>query len=169
MSGVDNVAILDGGFAAWRAAPGYPLAMTTTEIVPTIFPVKIDKTLLAESTDFESIARSGGATLIDARPAGHYSGHDKVAAVKALGHIPGAVNLDSAVFYDASRNRLKPKTELARIASALPKGPIVISGHWSATVWFVFSELLHRSQVRLYYGSMIEWTADPRHPVETTP
>jgi thiosulfate/3-mercaptopyruvate sulfurtransferase len=41
-------------------------------------------------------------------------------------------------------------------------------GHWSATDWFVLSELLDRKDVKLYYGSMIEWTADPHRPVETT-
>ena len=35
------------------------------------------------------------------------------------------------------------------------------TGHWAATNWFVLSELLGRPDVRLYDGSMVEWTADP--------
>ena len=87
---------------------------------------------------------------------------------KAYGHIPGAVNLDSATFYDPATNRLQPKAELAAIAATLPAGPAVAycnTGHWAATDWFVLSELLGRKDVRLYDGSMVEWTADASRPV----
>jgi len=169
VSGVRNVALLDGGFAAWRAS-GNPLETATRDPPPTLFAVQIDSSMLVEASEVETIVRSGNAALIDARPASYFSGRYKVPVVRAFGHIPGALSLDRAVFYAATRNRLKSVPELAKIASRLPKGPIVTycnSGHWSATVWFVLSELLHRPGVRLYSGSMIEWTADPRRPVTT--
>jgi len=172
VSGIKNVSILDGGFAAWRAVPDNAVETGTTQASPTIFTANIDKKFVAEAGEVEMIERMGGATLVDARPASFFSGSEKVPAVKAYGHIPGARNLDSAAFYDAKTNRLKPQAELAKIASTLPKGPIVTycnSGHWSSTDWFVLSELLHRPDVKLFYGSMIEWTADPRHRVESMP
>ena len=92
----------------------------------------------------------------------------KAPASKAYGHIPGAVNLDSASFYDPVTNRLRPKAQLARIAASLPPGPVVAycnTGHWAATDWFVLSVVLGRPDVRLYDGSMVEWTADARRPV----
>jgi thiosulfate/3-mercaptopyruvate sulfurtransferase len=172
VSGIKSVSILDGGFAAWRAAPNSAVAIGVTQPSPVIFSATIDKKPLAEVGEVEMIEHTGGAALVDARPTSFFSGREKVAVVKAYGHIPGALNLDSATFYDATTNRLKPKVDLAKIASSLPEGPIVTycnSGHWSSTDWFVLSELLDRSDVKLYYGSMIEWTADPRHRVETTP
>ena len=172
VSGLKNTSILDGGFAAWRAAPENPVETATRDPSPTIFSVKIDGAMLVGSGEVESIVHSGKATLIDARPASYYLGRDKVPVVRMFGHIPGALSLDSAIFYDARRNHLKSARELAKIASRLPKGPIVTycnSGHWSATEWFVLSQLLHRPDVRLYSGSMIEWTADPRHPVDIKP
>ena len=63
----------------------------------------------------------------------------------------------------AATNRLKPQAELAAIAATLPAGPAVTycnTGHWAATDWFVLSEMLGRKDVRLYYGSMVDWTAD---------
>ena len=39
------------------------------------------------------------------------------------------------------------------------------TGHWAATAWFVLSVVLGRPDVRLYDGSMVEWTADARRPV----
>ena len=80
------------------------------------------------------------------------------------------MNLDNSVFYDPATNRLRPAAELATIAASLPDGPIVSycnTGHWAATNWFVLSEVLGRKDVRLYYGSMVEWTADARRPVES--
>jgi thiosulfate/3-mercaptopyruvate sulfurtransferase len=172
VSGIKYVSILDGGFAAWRAAQNNTVAIGVTQPSPVIFSATIDKKSLAELGEVEMIERMGGATLVDARPASFFSGREKVPVVKAYGHITGALNLDSATFYDATTNRLKPKVDLAKIALSLPEGPIVTycnSGHWSSTDWFVLSELLDRSDVKLYYGSMIEWTADPRHRAETTP
>ena len=34
------------------------------------------------------------------------------------------------------------------------------TGHWAATDWFVLHELLGRKDVRLYAGSMVEWTSN---------
>ena len=78
------------------------------------------------------------------------------------------MNVDSATFYDARTNRLKSQAELASIATALPDGPAVAycnTGHWAATDWFVLSEILGRNDVRLYYGSMVEWTSDASRPL----
>ena len=41
------------------------------------------------------------------------------------------------------------------------------TGHWASTNWFVLSEVLGRSDVRLYSGSMVEWTNDERRPIES--
>ena len=97
-----------------------------------------------------------------------FHGKQKAPASKAYGHIPGARNLDSAAFYDPVTNRLRPKDELAAIAASLPAEPVVAycnTGHWAATDWFVLSVVLGRPDVRLYDGSMVEWTADARRPV----
>ena len=129
-----------------------------------------DETSLAKLADVEKIERSGGATLIDARPSSFFTGKEKAPKVSAYGRIPGAIDLDSAEFYDPQTNRLKPKAALAAIAARLPAGPLVTycnTGHWSSTDWFVLHELLGRQDIKLYAGSMIEWTADPHRPLES--
>ena len=121
--------------------------------------------LLAE---VEAVERNEHATLVDARPASYSStARRRRRPSKAYGHIPGAINLDSATFYDPATNRLRPKEQLATIAASLPAGPVVTycnTGHWAATDWFVLSAVLGRPDVRLYDGSMVEWTADPQPP-----
>src|SRR5690242_20342039 len=106
--GLKNLSILDGGVAAWRQA-GLPTESGTKAPSPKIFTATVDKSILAEATDVESIEGKGGATLVDARPASFFLGKEKAPASQAYGHIPGALNIDSAEFYDARNNRLKPK------------------------------------------------------------
>ncbi len=167
IAGHPAVSILDGGFAAWQAA-AYPVESGKVTPAPRIFTVKLDDRLLAE---VEAVERNSNATLIDARPPSYFSGKEKAPASKAYGHIPGAINIDSASFYDPVTNRLRSKEQLAKIAASLPAGPVVAycnTGHWAATDWFVLSAVLGRPDVRLYDGSMVEWTADPHRPVASS-
>jgi thiosulfate/3-mercaptopyruvate sulfurtransferase len=167
VTGVSKVSILDGGTAAWQAE-GNATESGPSKPSPKIFTATLNKALLAESGEVQKIEQAGSATLIDARPASFFVGKERAPAAKAYGHIPGAVNVDSATFYDAKANRLKPQAELAAIAAALPGGPAVTycnTGHWAATDWFVLSELIGRKDVRLYYGSMVDWTSDPARPL----
>jgi thiosulfate/3-mercaptopyruvate sulfurtransferase len=167
--GLKNVSILDGGVAAWRQA-GLPVESGVKKPSPTIFTATLDKSLLSHVADVEKAETTHNATLIDARPASFFTGKEKAPSALAYGHIPGAINLDSAAFYDAAANRLKPRAELISIATHVPAGPSVAycnTGHWAATDWFVLHELLGRKDVSLYDGSMVEWTADARRPVES--
>jgi thiosulfate/3-mercaptopyruvate sulfurtransferase len=167
IAGHPEVSILDGGFAAWQAA-GYPIEAGRKAPSPKIFTAKLEPHLLAEIAEVEAAQKSGHATLLDARPASHFAGKQRAPAAQAYGHIPGALNLDSATFYDPAANRLRPKDQLASVAADVPAGPVFAycnTGHWAATNWFVLSELLGRTDVKLYDGSMVQWTADPRRPV----
>ena len=168
VAGVAKVSILDGGYAGWAAGHN-PIDTGAVKPSPKIFTATIDKSLFADAREVEAIEQKGGATLVDARPASFFSGKQKAPAAQAYGHIPGAVNLDSATFYDATTNRLKPQAELAALAAtAVPVGPTVTycnTGHWASTDWFVLSEILGRKDVKLYYGSMVDWTADASRPL----
>lgn len=167
VAGLSRVSILDGGYAAWSAEQN-AIETGPSKPSPKIFTATLNKALLAEGGDVRKIEQSGGATLIDSRPASFFVGKQKAPAAQAYGHIPGAVNVDSATFYDSKSNRLKPQAELVSIAAALPGGPAVTycnTGHWAATDWFVLSEILGRSDVRLYYGSMVDWTSDASRPL----
>jgi thiosulfate/3-mercaptopyruvate sulfurtransferase len=164
VAGHPSVSILDGGFAAWQAA-GYTVESGAVVPTPKIFTAHLDEHLLVELAEVEHTEH---ATLVDARPASYFDGKEKAPAVQVYGHIPDAINVDSASFYDPVTNRLRPKDQLARIAARIPFGPVVTycnTGHWAATDWFVLSAVLGRSNVRLYDGSMVEWAADPHRPI----
>jgi len=167
VAGLSRVSILDGGYAAWAAGQN-AIETGPSKPSPKIFTATLKTALLAEGADVQKIEQSGGAILIDSRPASFFVGKQKAPAAQGYGHIPGAVNVDSATFYDSKSNRLKPQAELVSIAATLPGGPAVAycnTGHWAATDWFVLSEILGRSDVRLYYGSMVDWTSDANRPL----
>jgi thiosulfate/3-mercaptopyruvate sulfurtransferase len=170
VAGHNRVSILDGGFAAWTAA-GLRVESGPKPASPTIFTAALDKRLLVEVEEVQEIQRSGGGALVDARAATFFAGKEKGQGVQAYGHIPGAINVEHSALYDAPSNRLKSKEHLAAAVAEIPSGPVVSycnTGHWAAINWFVLSELLGRKEVRLYAGSMIEWTADPRRPVASS-
>ena len=167
-AGLAKVSILDGGFASWQADSANPIERGVNKPLPKIFTAAINHDLIAESSEVEQVGRSVKATLIDARPASFYLGKEKAPAARAYGHIPGALSLDNEKFYDAAANRLKSPAELAALAAEIPAGPVVTycnTGHWAATDWFVLSEILGRKDVKLYYGSMVDWTANVSRPL----
>jgi thiosulfate/3-mercaptopyruvate sulfurtransferase len=167
VAGHSSVSILDGGFSGWQAA-GYAVDHNKTIPTPKIFTLHFDEAIVAQ---LNAVENNEHATLVDARPPSYFNGKEKASIAKAYGHIPGAINLDSASFYDPATNRLRPKDQLAKIAAKLPSGPVVAycnTGHWAATDWFVLSAMLGRSDVRLYPGSMVEWSANPNHPIASS-
>jgi len=168
VAGLAQISILDGGFAAWTADGARPVESGINSPAPKIFTATIDRRLSADTSDVEQAAREHGATLIDARPATFFLGREKAASVSAYGHIAAALNLDHSAFYDAGTNRLKPTAELAAVAARIPAGRAIAycnTGHWAATDWFVLSEILGRKDVKLYYGSMVDWTSDASRPL----
>ena len=170
VAGHPSVSILDGGFAAWTADATDPVEAGVNAPVAKIFTARPDLSPVVAGDKVEKFEQAGGATLLDARPASFFTGKEKAPAAKAYGHIPHAISLDSATFYNPATNRLRSRDELAAIASRLPAGPVVSycnTGHWASTNWFVLSELLGRRDVSLYDGSMVEWSADPHRPVDS--
>ena len=168
--GVKNVSILDGGMAAW-AQSNLRTEKGVRPPSPKIFTAVFDKSLMADVSEVEKIASSGGATLLDARPAPFFSGKDRAPNAGAYGHIPGALSLYSGEFYDEKTNRLKPIAELAAIAKQVPAGPAVTycnTGHWASTDWFVLHELFGRADARLFPGSIVEWTSNASRPVASS-
>ena len=171
VAGHPKVSILDGGFAAWKANAANPVETGVNRPSAKIFSATLDKSLFVEVAEVETISASGDATLLDGRPANFFAGKTKAPTVKIYGRIPRAVNIDSATFYDPATNRLRPRDELEAIAARLPAGPVVSycnTGHWASTNWFVLSELLGRTDTRLFSGSMVEWTNDEKRPVNSS-
>jgi thiosulfate/3-mercaptopyruvate sulfurtransferase len=169
--GHDAVSILDGGFAGWRATfPSAIEAGVGPAPEPGNFVASFRSPGYISTDDVKQLASSGGSNiLLDGRTKAQFDGFEKHPKAVAVGHIPGAVSLSQDNAYDAQTNRLKPAAELAEIYGDVQADQIVSycnTGHWAATNWFVLSEVLQRDNVRLYDGSMVEWTADENNPLD---
>jgi thiosulfate/3-mercaptopyruvate sulfurtransferase len=173
VAGHGPVSVLDGGYAGWTRDPARPVETGPARARPaTTYPVRLDKRLRAELADVEQAVASGSATLVDARSEAAFEGREKSPQARVGGRLPGAVLADVTEAYDPATNRLRPRDELERIFAKVPEGEAVSycnTGHSAAGDWFILSELLGRPDVKLYDGSMSEWTQDPERPVETGP
>ena len=159
--------------------------MVRWSLLTTQRPVAGQKTdgWLPESADFERLMQKSGVSkdasivitysgqLLDVRePAGYPGVAHRIAAVDPqwYGHIPGATNLPMTLLSnDVGPAALLFDSEtLGRTLTLLgvdPTAPSVVycnSGIMASLGWFVISELLGNSEVRLYDGSMQEWAME---------
>lgn len=163
-----SIAILDGGYRGWTDDKARPVAIGDATPVPTIYEARPDERLRARLGDVLK-ARETGTLLVDSRPESFFSGKERHKAIPVAGHIPGAVNISHTRAFTAD-NRLKDKVSLAREFSAAANASGAIAycntGHWAATDWFVMSEVLGLPDVKLYDGSMLEYSLEKKGPVE---
>jgi len=173
VAGHARVSLLDGGYTGWTRDPSRPVETGPGPArAPSDYPVRVDKRLRAELGDVEQAIAHGSTALVDARSAAAFEGREKSPQARVGGRLPGAVLSDVAQAYDPAANRLRPREELEQVFVRVPEGEAISycnTGHSAAGNWFVLSEVLGRPDVRLYDGSMSEWTQDSNRPVETGP
>ncbi|MBV8592619.1 MAG: sulfurtransferase [Acetobacteraceae bacterium] len=164
--GHDNVSILDGGWRAWVSA-GEKVESGPVATHRAKFTAHYNPALRAELPEVAQAIQDGREALVDARPPAQWVGTAKTSAVRAYGHLPGAIWIDQSQALEPD-GHLKPRPELARVFAPAGTGPVTTycnTGHLAATDWFVLSEMLGQPNTKLYDGSMSEWAADPTRPV----
>ena len=169
--GHEAVSILDGGYAKW--AKDFPNSIEQGARVAPVagkFVARFDDAAYASTTGVQAALGKDDVLLLDARTEEQFIGEAKHGKALQAGHIPGAVLQSQADAYNASTNQLKSVAELTQIYADHADKPIISycnTGHWAATNWFVLSEVLGRKDVKLYDGSMVEWTANSENPLGT--
>lgn len=168
------VALLDGGWPAWRrrAAPiecGPPSSAAGDSAPP--YPVAADADGIADTAQIESIRGDNAWRLIDARPEERYCGeHEPIDRV--AGHIPGSVwrtfedNLEfDGSFLDAPALRAD---FLACLGSVPPARTVHTCGS-GVTACHNLLAMEHAGLPgsKLYVGSWSAWISNPERPVAT--
>ena len=165
--GHEAVAVLDGGFDAWRAAGGAANAEAPVPRTTTPYP---DRVSLAATAGTDALlAQLGRVRLVDARAAERFRGEVEPLD-KAAGHIPGALH---RFFKDnlASDGRFKPADTLRSEYLALLGGDAAArTVHQCGSGVTACHNLLAMEHAglsgsRLYPGSWSEWSADPSRPI----
>jgi thiosulfate/3-mercaptopyruvate sulfurtransferase len=164
----DRTSILDGGFAAWKAA-GAPV---TTEVAPVVrgtLTLNPRTDVVVDAKGVRSAIGDAKTAIIDARDQRFYTGEAQGMHVRE-GHVPGARNLPFNTLID-DRGAFKSRPALEAMldgAGATPGKRIIGYCHigQQATVIYFAARLLGRD-VRLYDGSWDEWSRLTELPVET--
>jgi len=169
--GHDDVSILNGGFGAYTKDKKNPVQRGVNTPKPTTFTAHLQKDMIATKADVEAAAKDG-YELVDNRPHDQYIGVNRHPKAKRNGTIPGAVNLPESWLTENNGGQFRPVPELKRlysIAHVSTKSKEITfcnTGHWASLGWFASSQLLGDKHVKLYDGSMVEWSADPKLPME---
>ena len=166
--GHPNVAVLDGGLAAWTAAGG-PLETGDATAGPGDFVARPGAMPLLDAEAAAALAARG--VLLDARSPERFRGeHEPIDPV--AGRIPGAVNRPATENVDRSgrfveRARLRAAFQQLGVADDVEVGAYCGSGVTAAHE--VLALELAGFPAALYAGSWSEWITDPTRPVERDP
>jgi thiosulfate/3-mercaptopyruvate sulfurtransferase len=173
--GLKNLSVLNGGLKAWQAA-GFDLNTQPVTVAASTYVPTINQSMIATRSEVVSSVQSGKAQLVDARPTAFFDGSTRHTAAKVPGTLKGAVNVEHSTWFAPNSSQVVPASEAKKLALSAPvkSDQEVISfcntGHWAATNWFVLSELVGQPNVKLYAGSMVDWTqADGALPMDNVP
>ncbi len=166
--GHDQVAVLDGGLAAWQQA-GHPVEAGEP---PTPEAARFTARLRAERLRGLSDLLQTEALVVDARAASRFAGAaPEPRPGLVAGHIPGSVNLPSSGMLGSDGRFLPPDALRAKLASIGADGtrPVITTcgSGVSATMVTMALKRAGLPQGAVYDGSWTEWGSDPTTPKET--
>ena len=165
----DQIALLNGGTHAWIAA-GYPV--DTDAIAPMEsghWSAQAPQSGMLASTKqiADRLQRGAGAALFDARPLAQYVGLEESVVATRPGRIPGAMPIPPDLLYRTASDgsarflSLAQYRTILKLMSVPKQQPMIVycnTGQYAASVWFILDRLLGDSAVRVYPGSINEWS-----------
>ena len=161
--GLKQLSVLNGGMEAWGRAE-LPLETSVAKVTPSSFAPTLDASLIASREEVRAQIESGKGRLIDARPAEFFRGDTRHQAALVPGTLKGAVNVEHSRWFVPGSTTFVDAEEARKIAATIPAGAdtdtvsFCNTGHWAATNWFALSEVAGQKNVKLYAGSMVDWT-----------
>lgn len=161
-AGIRDVAVLDGGFAAWTAIGG-PVSDTVPVVAPSDLTVETGGLPVLDSAAAAALARTG--TLLDVRTPERFAGESEPIDPVA-GHVPGAVNAPAGQVMAEHHGFGDPEAirDRYRDLDAANLGVYCGSGITAARTALALTAA-GLGTPAVYIGSWSEWVADPSRPV----
>lgn len=162
--GHPDVALLDGGFAAWKSA-GRPVVTSHARAATGRFDARWRDDLVVRKADLDPAKTQ----VLDVRSALEFRGSTPYGEARG-GHIAGARHIDWRSLLDDS-GRLVPSSRVLRLladAGVDPNREIVTCCTCGVRSAMAAVALSSRGvpAVRNYDGSLAEWSSDPSAPME---
>jgi thiosulfate/3-mercaptopyruvate sulfurtransferase len=163
LAGVRNVGVLDGGYNKW-VNENKTVTTEVPQAVSKSYSGTIDRsTKVSKDYVMEKI---GESILVDGRLPQDYFG-----IASNPGHIRSAVNMPAPWAF-AHNGTFLSEQELHAMAAGVvgtdKSREIIVYcevGGYASTWWFLLTQVLGYSNVKLYDGSVEEWFKDPKAPV----
>ncbi len=169
MYGLREIAILHGGINAWVSG-NRPITNAIPKNKRGNFTIKtLSLRSIATWPNIYSALTTHRGQLVDVREAAHYKGTSGDPRLLKHGHIPGAIEASVWSFtrkvgnYFEIMNRNDIRAILRKDGISLHK-PIITycnTGHLASGGWFVIKFLAGAKHIRVYDGSMYEYTRMP--------
>jgi thiosulfate/3-mercaptopyruvate sulfurtransferase len=164
--GVQSVAVLDGGYAAWLAA-GLPVEVGEGARSTSQVSLRYDASQVL--LDHASLPHGDGGQLLDARAAPRYCG-DVEPLDRVGGHIPGALNRPFADNLGSDGRFKQPaqlRDEFTQVLGSTPPSGVVHMCGSGVTACHNLLAMEHAGLhgSRLYAPSWSGWISNPSRPV----
>lgn len=155
--GHSKVALLDGGFSAWKAA-GYPVTNTLPQPREGKFVVQLQPDLVVDIETVKERKDLPGEVLIDSRESERYAGlREPIDPI--AGHIPGAVNYPWQEVTDETGKVRSTSAQKQRWAQLEIGAEIIVycGSGVTACVNLLSLEIAGIPDAKLYVGSWSDW------------
>jgi len=169
-AGIENVALLDGGINKWIAEKK-PFSKKIERRKAKHFRGKYTGEVFADKNYIKE--RLSKLIILDVREREFFTGEKKMDCVPKAGHIPGAFNMPTSCAFNNDKT-FKTKEELTAIVEAAAgknRSAAIVTycdmGQCCPIWSYLMKQVLGYANVKLYVGSMQEWTQTPDAPVTT--
>jgi thiosulfate/3-mercaptopyruvate sulfurtransferase len=168
-SGFDNVAMLDGGLAKWKAE-GRPVETGANRYPPASLTLQARPGAWADKSEVLAAVGDGAVCTINALGPSVHAG-EGATNYGRKGHIKGSTNVPYAALLGPD-GAYRDDGALRALFTAVgafdrPRVICYCGGGISATMDALALTRLGHSSVAVYDGSMSEWSRDPDMPMET--
>ncbi|MDA0178822.1 sulfurtransferase [Solirubrobacter phytolaccae] len=166
--GFEAVAVLDGGFGAWKAERRATTGESTPDAPAATFTPRDRPELVADTAQVLDVVNDGGACLINSLTAEDFSATSTDRYARP-GRIPGSLNVP---VFDllAADGTFKPadalREQFADVLARPGRKITYCGGGIAATGDALALYVLGETDVAVYDGSLREWTSDATLPLE---